>query len=50
MIAAPPPRDLIALVADGQMKAALEGILARHESLSIRPVTSVLSSWFPIAN
>jgi len=38
MIAAPPPRDLIALVADGQMKAALEGILARHESLSIHPV------------
>jgi hypothetical protein len=31
--------DLIALVADQDMKAALKGILERRESLSIRPIT-----------
>jgi len=33
-----PIRDLVILVADSQMKAALEAILSRHKSLSIHPV------------
>lgn len=31
-------KDLVLLVADGQMKAALEPLLARHNALGIRPL------------
>jgi hypothetical protein len=35
-----PKRDLIVLVADRNMEAAINGVLSRHASLGIRPVTS----------
>jgi len=34
----PDPRDLILLVADGNMQSAVKGLLARPEALGIRPV------------
>lgn len=37
-------KDLVALVADNTMKAALENVLQRSNSLGIRPVTSDLYS------
>jgi hypothetical protein len=32
-------KDLVVLTADGQMQAVVKGLLARHHSLGIRPIT-----------
>jgi len=39
MTDSPVPRDLIAVVADGDTEAALRAVLVRHDSLQIRPIT-----------